>query len=52
MIGLLFSVMVLAVFALSAGGMWLIAKRRDRKKGLLMLVAAVVLLANVGIWTL
>ncbi|HEX8443980.1 MAG TPA: hypothetical protein VF631_10085 [Allosphingosinicella sp.] len=51
-IGLLFSVMVLAVFALSAGGMWLIAKRRDRKKGLLMLVAAVVLLANVGIWTL
>lgn len=31
--------------------MWLIAKRRDLKKGILMLVAALVTLGNVLIWT-
>jgi hypothetical protein len=48
----LLSIMVLAFFALGAGGTWLIAKRRDMKKGLLMLVAALVLLGNVLIWSI
>jgi hypothetical protein len=45
------SIAMLAVFALSAGGVWLIAKARDRKRGILMLVAALVLLGNVLIWS-
>ena len=48
----LLSVMMLATLALSAGGLYLIAKRRDRRKGGLMLVAPAVLLGNVLIWTL
>ena len=48
----LMSIAVIAAFLLGAGGMWLIVKRRDAKKGLLMLVAALVMLANVLIWTL
>lgn len=48
----LLSIMVLATFALGAGGMWLIVRRRDTKKGILMLLAALVLLGNVLIWTL
>jgi hypothetical protein len=48
----LLSIMVIASFALAGGGLWLSLKRRDFKKGLLMLVAAVVLLGNVLIWTL
>ena len=34
------------------GGVALIAKKRDTKKGVLMLIMAAVLLANVAIWTL
>ena len=45
------SITTIASFTLGAGGMWLIVKRRETKKGLLMLVAALVLLANVLIWT-
>ena len=45
------SITMIAAFLLGAGGMWLIVKGRDAKKGLLMLVAALVLLANVLIWT-
>jgi hypothetical protein len=48
----LLSIVMIAAFLLFAGGMWMIAKARDRKKGLLMLVAALVLLGNVLIWTL
>ncbi len=48
----LFSVAVLATFALVAGGIYLIAKSRDRRKGALMLIAALVLLGNLLIWTL
>lgn len=48
----LLSIAVIAVFLLGAGGMWLVARRRDMKKGILMLVAALVLLGNVLIWTL
>ena len=40
------------LFALGAGGVYLIVKRRDRQKGVLMIAAAGVLLVNVLIWTL
>ena len=46
------SVAVIASFALAAGGLYLLLKRRERKQGLLMLVAAVVLFGNVLIWSL
>ena len=45
------SIAMLAVFALVAGGAWLILKGGDRKRGTLMLAAALVLLGNVLIWT-
>jgi hypothetical protein len=45
------TVAMLAVFALIAGGAWLVGKARDRKRGVLMIVAAVVLLGNVLIWS-
>jgi len=46
----LLSVAMLAVFALALGGGWSIIKRRETKQGVLMLIAALVLLANVLIW--
>ncbi|MDB5662838.1 MAG: hypothetical protein JWM38_1137 [Sphingomonas bacterium] len=46
-IGAVLSIAMLAVFALVAGGVWLIAKKADRKRGVLMLVMALVLLGNV-----
>lgn len=46
------SLAMLAVFALGAGGVWLIVRRKDRKRGILMLTAAAVVLVNVAIWTL
>lgn len=46
------AVAMLGMFACLIGGGVLIAKKRDVKKGVLMLVMAVVLLANVMIWTL
>jgi len=49
--GLFLSIAMLAIFALVAGGVWLLMRRRDRKRGLLMLAAAIVLLGNVLIWT-
>ena len=48
----LLSVLMIAAFLLGAGGMWLIVRKGDMKKGLLMLVAALVLLGNVLVWTL
>ena len=48
----LLSIVMLAVFALAAGGVYLIASRRDRGRGVLMLAAAAVFLVNVLIWTL
>lgn len=39
-----------AFFALAGGGIWSIVKKRDRKRGILMLIAALVLLGNVLIW--
>jgi hypothetical protein len=46
------SLAMIAAFALTGGGAWLLIKRNERKQGLLMLVAAAVLFANVLIWTL
>ena len=45
------SILMLAGFALAAGGLWLVSKGRDPKKGALMLVAALVLGGNVLVWT-
>lgn len=45
------SIAVIAAFALGGSGIWLVVKRKDVKKGALMLVAALVMLANVLIWT-
>ena len=46
----LLSISMFAVLALVLGGGWTIAKRDNKKQGVLMLIAAVVLLANVLIW--
>ena len=48
---LLLSLVMLAAFALALGGIWLIVKQGDRKKGLLMLLAALVFVGNVLVWT-
>ena len=46
------AIAMLGMFACLIGGITLIVQKRDRKKGVLMLVMAAVLLANVAIWTL
>ena len=46
------AIAMLGMFACLIGGIVLIVKKRDRKKGVLMLVMAAVLLGNVVIWTL
>jgi len=46
------AIAMLACFACIGGGVWLIRDGRDRRKGVLMLVMAAVLLGNVLIWTL
>jgi hypothetical protein len=46
------SILMIAAFALAAGGTYLIVKQKDRKKGVLMLVAAAVAVGNVLVWTL
>ena len=43
---------MLAAFACAIGGGVSIANGRDRRKGVLMIVMALVLMANVAIWTL
>lgn len=48
---LFLSIAMLAAFALIAGGAYLLAKKRERRKGVLMIVAAAVLIGNVAIWT-
>ncbi len=45
------SVSMLAVFALAAGGAYVIRRLGNRRQGLLMFAAAAVLLVNVLIWT-
>lgn len=48
---ILLSVVMLAVFALVAGGVYRLAVHSDRKRGALMIIAAAVLLVNVLLWT-
>ena len=45
------SIAVFAAFALAMGGVYLFVKRGERKQGALMVVAAMVLFANILIWT-
>lgn len=47
----LLSVLMLAAFLLAAGGLWTWTKRGNRRQGILMLVAAAVMLGNVLVWT-
>ena len=46
------SILMVAAFLLTLGGIHLLVKRKDRKRGILMLVAAAVAVGNVLIWTL
>ena len=48
---LLLSLAVLAVFALVYGGVRLISAGRQRGKGVLMLIAALVILGNILVWS-
>ncbi|CAN5320675.1 hypothetical protein BH10PSE12_BH10PSE12_01270 [soil metagenome] len=50
MSGTILSLLMLAGLALLGGGSFLLIKRRDRKRALLMLAAGAVMLANVAIW--
>ena len=45
------AVAMIAAFLLAIGGLHLIIRQREGGKGLLMLAAAAVLVANVVIWT-
>ncbi len=49
---LLLSVLVIAGILLIGGGAYTLAKRGDRKRGVLMLVAGAVMWGNVAIMTL
>ncbi|WP_164857046.1 hypothetical protein [Sphingomonas crocodyli] len=49
---LILSLLMLATVLLGAGGVWTIAKQRDMKRGVLMLIAAAVMFANVLISSL
>ncbi|HEX2763979.1 MAG TPA: hypothetical protein VHM92_09110 [Allosphingosinicella sp.] len=49
---LILSIAVLAAFALTGGGLWLVFKRGEKRQGWLMVLAAAVLFANVLIWSL
>ena len=48
----LLSIAMIAVFLLTGGGLYLLIRRGERQKGALMLLCALVLLVNIGIWTL
>lgn len=47
---LILSIIMLAGLMLLAGSLWMIFRRKDYKRGLLMLVAALVMFANVAVW--
>lgn len=46
------SILMAAGMMLSGAGTWLIARRRDYKRGALMIFAGLVMFGNVLIWTL
>ena len=45
------SLLMLGGLVLGVGGLWMILRRGDTKRGWLMIVAAVVMFGNVAIWT-
>ncbi|MET0239581.1 MAG: hypothetical protein ABW184_06750 [Sphingobium sp.] len=50
MAGTVLSILMLAGVALLAGGLYLLIRKRDWRRGALMLVAAAVMFGNVVIW--
>ena len=48
--GTILSLLMLAGIALTLGGAYLLISQRDRKRGALMIVAALVMFGNVAIW--
>ncbi|HEU0134512.1 MAG TPA: hypothetical protein VFR28_06785 [Allosphingosinicella sp.] len=46
------SVAVIGSFALVVGGAYLLIRKKERKQGVLMLIAAAVLFGNVLVWTI
>lgn len=51
MSGTVLSILMLAGIALTGGGVYSIANKRDRKQSVLMLIAGLVMFANVAIMT-
>ena len=49
---IILSLVMIVAILLAVGGFHLILKRRDPRKGTLMVVAAIVFLGNVLIWSL
>lgn len=49
---LVLSLLMIAFAVLSGGGLWVLIKRGHRGRGVLMIVAGLVMLGNVLIWTL
>ncbi len=49
MAGTILSILMLAGMALTGGGIYAIVKKRDRKRGTLMIVAGLVMFVNVAI---
>ncbi|HWJ70419.1 MAG TPA: hypothetical protein VNS79_10270 [Sphingobium sp.] len=52
MLAMTLSILMLAGIALGVGGLYLIVRRNDYKRGWLMILAAVVLFTNVAIMSL
>lgn len=52
MTNLILSILMLAGAALLVGGIYILRKGINRKQGWLMILAAAVMFANVGIWTI
>jgi LPXTG-motif cell wall-anchored protein len=48
----LLSLLMIAAFAMFAGGAWIILRRREIRQGALMIVAGLVMLGNVLVWVL
>lgn len=45
------SMLMLGGILLGAGGLWMLVRKGDTKRGWLMIGAAVVMFVNVAIWT-
>lgn len=46
------SLLMLGGIVLGMGGVWMILRKGDAKRGWLMIAAAVVMFGNVAIWTM